>query len=50
MKKLTNISKRKKPKKKQKLNYSQKKYEGMIKSRITEYKGKIWPNQAIQDL
>ena len=49
MKKPTNISHRKKVKKK-KLTYAQQKFKGTIKSKIGAFKGAIWPNQAIQDL
>ena len=50
MKKPTNVSQRKKVKKKKKLTYAQQIFKGTIKMRIGDYKHKIWPNQAIQDL
>ena len=49
MKKPTNVSHKGKAKKR-KLTYAQKVFKGAIKSKIGDYKNKIWPNQAIQDV
>ena len=51
MKNFTKVPPRKRTKNKKKPTYFKQKGQGLlIKSNIGQYKKKIWPNQAIQDI